>query len=293
MKLTQKVFFGWSIMAVSLSLIIMACQKESAAANSAGSTKKLSVYLADDPCQYDSVSIDIRTVEVKIDTNTEHMSDDHFGDNDNDKDDDNKGNDNFGKWDTLTINAGVYNILKLRNGIDTLLGDANVAKGSIRKIRLTLGTKNSVVKNGITYPLSLLSGINNYVYIKINKEHEDIISTAQSAIWIDFDVCESIKLIGGQYYLKPFCKPFGLKNFGRVEGKVLPAAANAFVKAYNSTDSATAIPEDDGEYRIRGLKEGTYSISFKGSNGYSDTTITNVQIMNGQEANVSTVTLHL
>ncbi len=34
--------------------------------------------------------------------------------------------DQYGFWDTLAIRPGVYDILKLRNGIDTLLGTVNI-----------------------------------------------------------------------------------------------------------------------------------------------------------------------
>ena len=296
MQLSNKSIIVTSFLAISLLLIINACQKQDTGLTNPTNGKKLSLYLTDAPCQYDSVFIDIRYVEVKVDTSNEHMSDDHFGDTDNDGDDDHQHHDGFGKWDTLTINPGIYNILQLRNGIDTLLGTGNLPLGSIRKIRLTLGTNNSLVNAGIKYPLNLLAGTNNYVYIKIHKEDEDDedeITSAQSSIWIDFNVCESIKLIDGQYFLKPFFKPFGMKNFGKLEGKVLPDAAHAFVSASNGTDSGSTIPEENGEYKIRGLKEGTYSVRFKGSGGYNDTTITNIEVQKGKEAHVPTVTLHL
>ena len=272
-------------------LVFSACQKQVDGSVNAGTGKQLSVYLTDDPCMYDSVLIDIRYVEVKIDTSKEHMDDDHFGDDDNDGDDDNQHRDRYGKWDTLAIRAGVYNILKLRNGIDTLLGRGNLPVGKIRKIRLTLGENNSLVKSGLRYPLNLLAGANKYVYLKLKGEDEDEIAIGQSAVWIDFDVCESIKFKNGQYFLKPYLKAFSLKQYGKIEGKVFPRMASPFVKVFNNTDSATAMPEDDGEYKVRGLREGIYNIKFTGSNGYFDTTITNIQVRKGEETHIANITL--
>ncbi len=290
----KKLKFRLSIAAV-FSLVILllfsACQKQIDETSNNTSGKNLSVYLTDDPCVYDSVFIDIRFVEVKIDTSKEHMDDEHFGDDDNDADDDDQHRDRFGKWDTLSIRPGVYNILKLRNGIDTLLGTGNLPAGKIRKIRLTLGANNSVVKAGTRYPLNLLAGTNKYVYLKLKGEDEDETAPGQSAVWIDFDVCESIKFINGQYFLKPNLKAFSLKQFGKLEGKVLPKAAAPFVRVFNNTDSATALPEEDGEYKVRGLRDGTYNIKFSGSNGYFDTTINNIQIKKGEETHVATITL--
>ena len=291
MKLTKIVFLGLAILITGLSVFIASCQKQVTGAANTNSARHLSLFLTDDPCQYDSVFIDIRFVEVKIDT-TRHMDEDEYGDHDDDGDDDHQHNDQYGKWDTLTIRPGVYNIMQLRNGIDTLLASGNIPPGSIRKIRITLGTNNSVVVAGIRHSLNLFPGTNNYVYIKIHKEHEDDVAPGQTAIWIDFNVCESIKLIGGQYYLKPFLKPFGMQHFGKIEGKVLPAAAHAFVTARNATDSATAMPEHDGEYKILGLRQGTYTVTFTGSGGYRDTTISNIQVQKGRETNINTITLH-
>jgi hypothetical protein len=292
MKSTRSLVLASAIFSLGLLLFITSCKKETSASNNNTSAKKLSVYLTDDPCIYDSVFIDVRYVEVKIDTTTQHMHDDHYGDEDDDGDDDHHHEDRYGKWDTLSIRQGVYNVMQLRNGVDTLLGSANLPAGRIRKIRLTLGTNNSVVVNGVRSPLNLLQGTNNYAYVKLHDEDHDDFSPTQSSLWLDFDICQSIRSYNGQYYLKPVLKPFGMNHYGRIEGKVLPTAARAFVQARNATDSATAIPERDGEFKIRGLRAGTYNLTFKGSNGYRDTTITNIQVRNAQETHVSTVTLH-
>jgi hypothetical protein len=112
MKLTNKLVFALSVFVIGLSLLLTACKKENSSSNNP-QAKKLSVYLTDDPCQFDSVLIDIRYVEVKIDTNAAHMNDDHYGDADDDHDDDHHHHDQFGQWDTLTIQPGVYNIMHL------------------------------------------------------------------------------------------------------------------------------------------------------------------------------------
>ena len=143
MKRTKIYLPFLTVFALAITLF-SACKKD-ATTDTSGS-KNLSVYLTDDPCIYDSVFIDIAYVEVKIDT-THHMDDDHFGDNDDqDGDDDHHHHDEFGVWDTLSINPGIYNIATLRNGINTLLGAGNVPPGAIRKIRITLGTNNSVAR---------------------------------------------------------------------------------------------------------------------------------------------------
>lgn len=289
MKSNKSLFRALSIVVIVSALIITACKKDSTPATTAG-TQKLSVYLTDDPAIYDSVLIDIKYVEVKLDTNEAHKNDDHFGDNDHDKDNDHHGRDEFGKWDTLHITPGIYNLSKLRNGIDTLLGTASI-NGTIRKIRITLGANNSLNIAGVSHPLNLLPGVNNYLYVKINNRHHQEAASGQTALWIDFDISRSIVLANGQYYLKPVLRPFCDNNFASLKGKVLPSAATPLVTVYNSTDTANGIPREDGDFKIRGLKEGTYSILFKGFNGYRDTTIMNVQVKSGEEKTITAVTL--
>ena len=290
-KRSKFLFSALAIVAFSV-LLFQACNKDEFSASGTGETQSLKVYLTDDPAEFDSLFVQINSVEVKLDTG-KHRDDDDWGDRsdslDKDDDDDRRGKDDFGQWDTLNVAAGEYNILALRNGIDTVLAQGNV-QGTIRKIRISIGAVR-VVKNGVSYPVNLLPGVrSNYIYIKLRKEH---IQTSGSGIatWIDFDVSRSIIEINGKYYLKPVLKPFCEKNSGELKGKVLPAEAGAIIKVYNATDTATAIPNKDGKFKVRGLSQGVYTVLYDGNNGYADTTITNVQVGKGKEKELATVTL--
>ncbi len=291
MKILKNPITLVGILILTVSLFIVACKKQVILGTNPTGSKQLSVYLTDNPCQFDSVFIDIRYAEVKIDTNKNHINDDHYGDNDDDKSNDNLHNDQYGIWDTLTVNPGVYNVLRLRNGIDTLLATGKLREGKVRKIRLTLGTNNSLISGGVSSPLNLFPGTNNYVYVKIHQQDQDDEDEVHSAIWIDFSVCESIIRSRGQYYLKPFLKVFAMKQFGIIEGNVFPPDALPLVRVFNANDSALALPENDGEYKIRGLQEGTYSISIRGSNGYKGKDITNIEVQKGKETHIPDITL--
>ena len=289
MKFNKKLLRTFSLILFLFAVLITACKKDDSAAMPAAN-QRLSLYLTDDPSPYDSVLIDIKYVEVKVDTSDHHKRDDHFGDNDNDRDDDHRGRDEFGKWDTIKIIPGIYNVSKLKNGIDTLLGTVTI-NGTIRKIRITLGTDNSLRMEGVAYPLNLLPGTNNYLYVKIKGLHHHEAVFGQTSLWIDFDISRSIISRAGQYYLRPVLRPFCDNNFARVKGNVLPAEAAPLVVVYNATDTANAIPHPNGDFKIRGLKEGTYSVLFKGSNGYRDTTLLNVELLKGVEKNIPPVIL--
>ncbi|MGN6802804.1 MAG: DUF4382 domain-containing protein [Ginsengibacter sp.] len=292
MKTSKKRFIGATAVTAFMSLLFFACQKNVTPIASSSSPRQVALYLTDDPCQYDSVFIDIKYVEIKVDT-SQYKNDDHFDDAQDDHLQDHHHHDQYGFWDTLGIRPGVYNILKLRNGVDTILGTANIPAGKIRNIRLTLGTNNSVVISGVTYPLQQLKETNNYEYVKVHSEDEDNhFHPGQTSMWLDFNVCKSIISFNGNYYLKPFLSIFAMHNTGGIEGVVLPNAARPYVTAWNDTDTATAKPEENGEYKMRGLNPGTYSITFQGSFGYQDTTITGVEVTTGRAVEIPAITLH-
>lgn len=287
MKNTRKSLLV-ALSSISLAVIIAAgCQKGSI---SESSPESFALYLTDDPALYTAVNIDIRTVEVKVDTCEGRKNDDNAGQNDSNADDSHRSRDEFGKWDTLSFQPGIINVAALRNGIDTLLATGEV-NGRIRKIRLTLGTQNSVVVNGTSFPLLLPPGSGNYFYINLHDKHRGHDSTGGQQVWIDFDLSRSIIEKNGQYYLIPKLKPFCDKNFGTLVGKVFPAEAAARVMAYNGSDTASAVAEKDGRFKIRGLQPGTYNVYYDGLSPYQDTTLTNVTVTAGRPVTLPEVTL--
>jgi hypothetical protein len=275
--------------AVIFLMATAACNKTELS-NESG-TEQLAVYLTDNPGRFSKLLMQINMVEVKLDT-SDHRDDDSYGSRsgqmDDDDDDDDRGKDEYGQWDTLRIRAGTYDILALRNGVDTLLAQGTI-RGKVRKIRITVGAVNVIV-DSVSYPVNLMPGASNYLYVKVKDEHMRD-SGSVKKIWLDFDVSRSIVLINGQYYLRPVLKPFSDKNTGEVEGEVAPREAQAVVRIYNSTDTASAIPDREGEFKVRGLKPGTYSILIDGSNGYRDTLINNVQVRRGEDTELGKVIL--
>jgi len=277
------------VLAAVAMISFYACQKTGF--DSFNQTSDLSIYLTDGPGDFSKVLVEVKAVEVKLDTSI-HKDDDEYGDKhgdfDDDRDDDRRGHDEFGQWDTLQVTSGVYDLLSLRNGVDTLMAGGTV-KGKIRKIRITVGSV-TVIKDSVSYPVTMLSGLTNYLYVHIKDEHLDRNSNS-SKVWVDFDISTSIVYINGKYYLNPRLKPFCDKNFGRVEGIVLPLDAGAKVTISNGTTTATAIPERNGEYRIRGLEEGTYTVTFQSSTGYKDQVLNNIVVKKSSETKIPTVTL--
>lgn len=95
----------------------------------------------------------------------------------------------------------------------------------------------------------------------------------------------------GKYYLYPYLVPFSNEGYGEIEGEVLPEGINAKVTA-TAGDGTTkiAIADKDGDYKIRGLKEGTYSVKFEAT-GKTSKTLTGVIVNKGKETELQKVRL--
>ncbi len=299
MKRTRNtVFVCLSVIVISLAFIT-ACNKENS--NSSSSIppghQKVSVTLNDGPVlNLTSVIVDIRYVEVKVDTgkarhDDDFYDDDHEGD-DNQGDDENHHGDRFGVWDTVGVTPGLYDLVKLQNGMDTLIATGITQAGKITKIRVTLGNNNSVSTDSTHhFPLPICDH-SPYVYANIRTVSLDSIGNNQFIVHLDFNIARSIRFDDGQYCLKPIITPYSNNNSGSIEGIVLPAAAHAYVEVLNNSDTALAIPEDEGEFKIKGLAPGVYSVLFKSVALYHDTTLTNITVLLGEETKLPTIVLH-
>ena len=258
--------------------LLASCSKEVGPGNSTVLDKPQAarIFLTDHQTPvFDSVFIDIQKLEVKVD-------------------DDTVPNDG---WVTLNIRTGVYNILRLRNGIDTLFGTGTLPNGRIQKLRLTLGTRNSAMKNGQSFNLRVKDEDRQVVAELPSGSFE--VNNGQVLFWIDFDASQSIQVDNSGpgnnngYLLKTHLKIFTTSTSGSIEGKVVPMQADAIVKAVQGTDTTMAVPDDgNGEFKIMGLAPGTYKVLIDGQNNYLDTLISNVVVHGKEDTHLPVITLH-
>lgn len=284
---TSKFFLGLASAVIAMVLVFSACTKSGVNGNGA-----VAVFLTDGPGDFDAVNIDIQKVEVKVDKDEKHKRDDNRNGLDDDKDDHMKRKDDFGEWIDLNFAPKVIDVLSLRNGIETQLGTANIDAGTVRKIRITLGTKNNVVKGGVTYDLLMDSQTSNFLYIKLFDKHRERGNSNDVKVWVDFDIANSIVEANGKFYLKPVLRPFCNANFGEIEGKVLPLDAKAVVRVADGAGfNAVALPSREGEFKVRGLADGTYTVTIEGVAPYAKKIITNVVVKKGEDTEIGTITL--
>lgn len=291
--------------------IFIACRKEgstTAAGNIPAGKEKLSIFLTDGPYDFQKVLVDIKSIQVLVDT-CHRVGDPDEGENDQGGDNNESHHDNgdgehhdhhdgapdsaCAIWTTLSINPGIYDLLKLRNGADTLLGSSFVPLGKIIKIKITLGNDNTIMADSVISPLKIRDN-QDYVIISLRNELLDSIAPNNFHTILDFNLAQSITFEDSTYWLKPTIRAFSEKNTGSIEGKVRPAHSFGIIQAYNATDTAYALPDEDneGEFKIRGLKQGTYSVLIKGIDGYMDSTINKVQVAASEEAELGKIILH-
>lgn len=295
MKMFSSKWLFSAIIALLVITIIGSCQKTEVNPSDEPlpNQNKLSVYLTDGPGYFDSILVNIQGLAVKIDTTEEwwgwsngfHNWWNNWGNQDK--------KDRGAFWDTLKINPGIYNLLDLANGADTLLASANVAKGKILAFKLSLGSSgNSLVKSGTTYPLNLVPGWNN-VFIRVYGDNFQKVNSNHYKIWIDFDAGRSIiKVHDGLFYLRPYLRAFAVSNTGAVTGTVKPNDAFPVISVGNDSDTLYSIPGKNGVFMVKGLPEGSYDVFINTSNGYKDTTITNVSVEAGKTVQLGNIKLH-
>lgn len=197
-------------------------------------------------------------------------------------------------WDTLNIRPGIYNLLDLSNGTDTLLATGLTLSGRINQIKLILGNSNSVVIDSVSYPLTLWNN-NHTVSIQVKGHDITAITPNELQLWLDFDAGNSIvKFSNNHFVLRPRLRIWIPDQTASIKGKVLPRQAEAVVSAIANGDTLIAIPDHyNGSFRIRGLTGTNANVFINATaNGYRDTTIVNVTLHTGGETDIGTVQLH-
>ena len=168
----MKKLLALSVITVTCFFAIMGCSKND------NNTGTLAVRLTDAPYNAQQVNVDIKEVRV-------NFKEDSTG------------------WVTLASIPGIYDLLAYQNGKDTLIGRGTYPYGNVKEIRLILGLNNTIKINNVVYPLTIASGEESGLKIKVNKG----LFSPNEVMVIDFDAELSIYQNGnGDYRLKPVIK---------------------------------------------------------------------------------------
>lgn len=249
------------------ALAFVSCSEDGAGAGDGAATVK--VMLTDAPAKYDQVNVDIQSVEI--------------GTAD-------------GKWTPISFTKpGVYNLLNFRNGMDVVLGQVTLPQGAVTQMRMVLGGNNTVVVDGVSYPLTTPSAQQSGLKFNWNQTLEP---NGAYNVWIDFDAGKSVVKTGnGKYILKPVIRTFSALTDGQLKGYVLPAEAKPIVYVLNSANVsdtvASAIPNPDGFFMLKGLPQASYNVVYDAdaATTYKDITKTGVSVTYGKVTDLGNVTL--
>ncbi len=190
--------------------------------------------------------------------------------------------------DVEDFNPGIYDLLKLRNGVDTLLGSAEILSGHISQIRLMLGSENSVVIDGDKKPLFTPSAQQSGIKVLVNKTF----SPGRNQILLDFDAARSVVSNPNKFILKPVIRIIETETTGAVQGRILPLGVASVVYLQNSTDTLSAYPnQENGKFLIKGAQPGSYQLKVVPESPYGEVIMENVPVIEKITIDIGTITL--
>jgi hypothetical protein len=236
MKNTLNICLSCTAFAVAL-VMLSACTDKASTGKAT-----VEVRLTDAPAEYQEVNIDIQDVQVHA-----------------------EGGDPNSGWQSLSIRKGVYNLLTLTNGLDTLLGATTLPPGKISQVRLVLGSNNSIKVNNASGPLATPSAQQSGLKIQVDAELKDGITYK---ITLDFDAARSIVATGsGKYNLKPVIRAITTAQRGAIKGAVTPATALPVVYAINGADTVSTYTNTSGLFLVKGLAPASYRLVLVAKSG--------------------------
>ena len=218
-KMMYVLFIGLQILFVS------SCKNDSEKAHLTGN-------MTDAPGNYDAVMVDVQGVEILSENGNSIM---------------------------LNASAGVYNLLDLSNGLDTLIATGDLDPQKVSQIRLILGSNNTVKIDGVVYALQTPSALQSGLKLQINQTFEPGVSYS---ILLDFDANKSIVSLGnGAYQLKPVIRTIDTAITGSIKGSISLMGEIVTITATSDTAVYTSVTNKKGQFVLAGLPAGTYSVT--------------------------------
>jgi hypothetical protein len=258
-KEMKKLFF----MSVTLIyLTILSCGKDST-----DTQATLDLRLTDGPGSFEAVLIDVIGAEVHVNKDTANAS----------------------GWQALTVKKGVYDVLKLNNGVDTILGTTKLPLGDVSEIRLILGDNNSVKVGGQTFPLVIGSADKSGLKLKFEKK---LLAGISYKVTLDFDAAKSVKEVkkGTEYKMKPILRLFTDAENGSIRGEIAPITCKTVIYAIQGTDTLTSsFPSSTGSFVLQGLNTGTYKVSAVGESPCGTKIVDNVKVEIGKATSIGKI----
>ncbi len=188
---------------------------------------------------------------------------------------------------------GMYNLLDLTNGRDTVLSNALIPAGSISQIRLVLGDNNYIITDdGDSIRLETPSAQQSGLKVQVN---QTVNGGSLYRLKLDFDAAQSIVQAGnsGRYILKPVLRLISFEpSGGNVRGVVLPDSVTTAIYALDGTDTVSStFSTTGGAYYFNDIPGGSFTFSYVPQDTIHQSTTRSVNVTLGQTTVVDTVRL--
>jgi hypothetical protein len=248
--------------------------------NDSGELSSVAIKLVDRPGDYEKVNVEVIDVLIKRKAVEENATDSTSTDQES-------------GWESVgNVTTGIYDLLELTGGVDALLVEGDIPSGMLGQIRLVLGENNTVVINGVEFPLKTPSAQQSGLKLKVNEELEAGIGYT---FILDFNVDKSIVMAGnsGNINLKPVINVSVEAVSGKISGTINPAEVQTEITATDGTNTVSAFADANGVFVLNGVSPGTYTVTTvpAGASGLAEKTISDVEVVAGENTDLGEIVL--
>lgn len=251
-----------------LSFVAISCSDSD---DNVNGTSRVIVKMTDAPGDYDAVFVEVLDVRVKNSSNSDESG-----------------------WESIgNINPGIYNLLELTGGVTVLLADNEIPSGFLGQIRLILGENNTVVKDGITYPLNTPSAQQSGLKLQINQTLQPNITYN---FLIDFDVNQSIIVEAGNsgnFNLLPVLRVTSEAVSGSITGTAIAGEFQVVASVAVGDEVVSAFTNENGVFYLHGIPSGVYTVTItpEEDSNLVPVIIENVNVTNGETTDIGVISL--
>ena len=201
------------LLSAFVMLVAVGCKKDKDEDN--GETTSLSVRMTDAPGCFDATYINLREVIVS-----------YVG----------------GKEVVLHTFAGIYDLVKLMNGVNVQIASGTLPSGQIEYIRLKLGDNNSATVDGVVFQLATPGEHHPGLKIPVSK---NLVTGGSEEVLIDFDLFRSVvEQSNGSWQFNPVIRLVDKAVHESASGLITPASATSAI-VFNSNGQRYASFSND------------------------------------------------